>query len=168
MAAVLGIVRSYGGTAHVKSGFEGTEVSLYFPVGTGWVDNAEQEARSQLTVLLVEKEQAVLGTMESLLRHLGYAVASVFDGQSAVEWVTENQASIAAVILDTQVSEMSAMQCHDAIRSVCPSVPFLLMSNYSEEHVRGQFADRDYAGILQKPFRLPDLARLVIDTVEAV
>jgi len=165
MAAVLGIVRSYGGTAHVTSGFEGTEVSLYFPVGTGRVDVEEKEARSHLTVLLVEQEQAVLGTMESLLQHLGYSVASVFDGQSAVEWVNENQDSLGAVMLDTQVSTMSALECHDAIRTACPSVPILLMSNYSEEHVHRQFAGRVYAGILQKPFRLPDLASLVTDIV---
>jgi len=167
MAAVLGIVRSYGGTAEVKSGFEGTQVSLYFPLGTGDLDDAGKESRSHLTVLLVEQEQAVLGTMESLLRHLGYSVASVFDGHSAVEWVNENPGVLGGVFLDTQVSELSAVECFAAIRKISPSVPILLMSNYSEEQVRSQFVGHDYAGILRKPFRLPDLASLVTEIVGA-
>jgi signal transduction histidine kinase/CheY-like chemotaxis protein len=163
-AAVLGIVRSYGGTAQVRSHDKGNQVTLYFPVYKGADVHGEGQGRN---LLLVDDDVAVRGTMDSLLNQLGYKVCCLDSGQAAIDYLQELTAGISVVFLDANMPGMRGVECFDAIRELQPNLPIVVMSGYAEETIRKEFAGRDFQGILQKPFRFPELERIVRETVGA-
>jgi CheY-like chemotaxis protein len=164
MAAVLGIVRSYGGTCRVTSTGAGNQVTLYFPVRTR---NEERLAAGGCHLLLVDDELAVRGTMGSLLDQLGYGVCCVESGQAALDYFEAGDCETSAVLLDANMPGMLGVTCFDAIREIRPDIPIVVMSGFSEDQIRAEFAGRVLQGVLRKPFRFPELERTVREIVGA-
>jgi len=118
-------------------------------------------------VLLVDDEFAVRDTMQNLLRYLGYEVFSVDSSLSAIDFFSAEETDATLVLLGTNVRGRRGVDCFDAIRELRPQVPIVVMSDVSEEAVWEAFAGRDVQAILKKPFRLPDLERIVRETLES-
>lgn len=163
IAAVLGIVRSYGGTLMASSGPEENRVSLFFPPFDG--DEAAEKAAA--SILLVDDEAAVLTTVGSLLKQLGYQVVDVASGQEAVDYLSEEENRVTLVLLDANLVGMSGVSAFDAIRARCPELPVVVMSGSSERRTMNQFRGRSIAGFLKKPFRFSDLEEAVEAALEA-
>jgi signal transduction histidine kinase len=162
MAAVLGIVRSYGGTCRVHSGTEGNQITLYFPLREDLGDRSIEEG---CHLLLVDDELAVRGTMGSLLDQLGYAVCCVESAQAALDYLAKGECKTSAILMDSNMPAMRGVVCFDAIRELCPDIPIVVMSGFSEDHVRSEYGGRVLQGVLRKPFRFPELERIVRETV---
>jgi two-component system, cell cycle sensor histidine kinase and response regulator CckA len=162
MAAVLGIVRTYGGTCKVFSSTEGNQVTLFFPVRS---DLSEQKSEGAHHLLLVDDELAVRETMGSLLGQLGYSVRCIESGQAALEYLTTSDRKTSAVLLDANMPGMRGVVCFDAIRAQFPDIPIVVMSGFSEDQIRLIYKERLLQGVLQKPFRFPELERIVRETV---
>jgi signal transduction histidine kinase len=164
MAAVLGIVRSYGGTCRVRSGDGGNEITLFFPVRE---DLNSRSSENHRHLLLVDDELAVRGTMGSLLEQLGYSVCCLESGQAALDYLSKGERETSAIFLDTNMPGMRGVVCFDAIRALYPDIPIVIMSGFSEAHIRSEYVERVLHGVLQKPFRFPELERTVREIVGA-
>ena len=158
VAAVLGIVRSYGGTVKVSSDDQGNRVSLFFPVHLG---PSNLDSLPDKPVLLIDDELTVRGTVGSLLKQLGYRVVALDGGLRALEYLQEHPSQVAAVLLDANMPGLSGVDCFDSIRQLDPEVPIVVMSGYSEERIRAEFRGRELKGLLKKPFRFSELDRVV-------
>ena len=158
MAAVLGIVRSYGGTLKVRSDDSGNVVSLFFPPFLGATDS---KVLPESPILLVDDEEAVRGTVGSLLNQLGFAVVAVPGGEGALEYLQKDSNQVTLAILDAHLEGMSGVEAFDGIRKKCPDIPIVVMSGYSQEHTMSLFEGRGVSGFLKKPFRFSELENAV-------
>ena len=158
MAAVLGIVRSYGGTCRVDSSEKGNQVTLFFPVIAE--DDLNVEG-SYCHVLLVEEQPTVRLSIGSFLKQRGYEVCSLESGYAALEYLKSDVHGPVAILLDIDMPSTHGLECFDAIRELRPEIPIILMSWSSEDQIRKEFSERTVQDVLSKPLRLPELERVI-------
>ena len=165
LAAVLGIVRSHGGTLELESKEgEGTTFTLLFPCAGPKETLSRSEDESTLAtphwsgeglVLVVDDEDAVRSLTSRMLESFEFRVITANDGREGVEKFAANAEAITAVLLDVTMPQMSGLEVHDRIRVIRPDVPILFMSGYMRE---GELRNFDRAtDFLQKPFRIEEL-----------
>jgi len=166
LAAVLGIVRSHGGTLELQSREEeGTTFTLLFPCAEGddELDLLDDAAVAGGTphwsgeglVLVVDDEETVRSLTTRMLESFEFRVITAADGREGVEKFAAHAGAITAVLLDVTMPLMGGMEVLERIRVIRPDVPVLFMSGYMRE---GQLRNLDRAtDFLQKPFKIEEL-----------
>lgn len=163
LAAVLGIVRSHGGTLELTSKVgEGTTFTLLFP-------KAEVEGEAELEeepvlesrwsgdglVLVVDDEESVRTLTSRMIESFHFRVIDAADGKEGLEKFIKHCDAITAVLLDVTMPVMSGMEAYRRIREIRPDVPVLFMSGYMRDgEMRSLTGATDF---LHKPFKIEDL-----------
>jgi two-component system cell cycle sensor histidine kinase/response regulator CckA len=165
LAAVLGIVRSHGGTLELdtRKG-EGTTFTLLFPsLGGGSVDDEEEDSGpvshwvGEGLALVVDDEENVRGLATKMLETFGFLVITANDGREAVEKFSVHVDAITVVLMDVTMPVMGGTDALEKIRQISPDTPVLLMSGFMQDGELGKLTGAtDY---LQKPFPLEDLQK---------
>jgi CheY-like chemotaxis protein len=111
------------------------------------------------TVLIVEDDPAVRAAAALALEKHGYRVLQAHNGDAA-QRVIERHPSIALVLTDVVMPQMSGPELAAQLAKTHPELPVLFMSGYAEASVlsREMLAR---AAIISKPFLPHDLARKV-------
>ena len=164
IAAALGIVRSYGGTAQVSSVRRETDVTFFFPALEAENVPVGHGDRRPL-LLLVDEELSDEDDLGGLLTYLGCELRRVDSAQAAIEFLDEDGVCASAVILTSSHFGLNAVDCFDAIHDTNPQIPIVLMSGFSEEAIQNAFEARPLHAVLKKPVRFPDLERIVRKTI---
>jgi PAS domain S-box-containing protein len=159
LSTVYGIVKQSGGHIWVYSEMgRGTTFKLYFPPHYGAVGDAEQEhtvlpARgSGATILVVEDERPVRSTVRRLLERHGYKVLEASNGQDALALVAARSTEINLVLSDMVMPGMGGTELAGRVRTLCPKLPVLLMTGYTEEAIT-RTGDRPLdEQVIEKPF----------------
>ena len=169
LAAVLGIVRSHGGTLELdtRQG-EGTTFTLLFPRADarGTTDRPEEPVvfphwSGEGLVLVVDDEESVRTLTTRMLESFDFHVITACDGRDAVNKFETHAEAITAVIMDVTMPVMDGLQAMEKIRNLRSDVPILFMSGYMRE---GELRNLDAAtDFLQKPFKLEDLQEKLRD-----
>ena len=110
-------------------------------------------------VLVVEDESAVLMLVEDMLLDLGFAdVESAMGVSEALPMARTLDLSFA--ILDVNLGEQRSFPIADVLRA--RGIPFFFASGYGSRGMEG-----DYVGstVLNKPFRLDELAAVISRTL---
>jgi two-component system, cell cycle sensor histidine kinase and response regulator CckA len=161
LAAVLGIVRGHAGAIKVRSEVgKGTTFRLLFkasataPRPVRAAGAAGHDWRGKGTILLVDDEEDVRNVGRLMLRHLGFRVVAAADGLEAVSTLRARGSEIACVVLDLTMPAMDGEETFRRIRGIAPDLPILLSSGYDEQAVIRQWAGKDLAGFIQKPYQL--------------
>jgi signal transduction histidine kinase len=165
LSQVYGLVKGAGGrveAANAPGG--GAIVTLSFPPAATLSAVQEMDAPSPgppvdrsdaATVLLVDDNEAVRATAAAYLRDGGLAVLEAGDALQALRLLEAN--AVEAVVSDIVMpGEMDGMGLADAIRSMQPGLPVLLVSGFSE---RAAMAHARGFPVINKPYGLPDLER---------
>jgi PAS domain S-box-containing protein len=175
LSMVFGFASQSGGLVKIYSELgQGTTVKIYLPRA---LDNVEVEYQRVATIepikrgseriLLVEDDELVLQHTARSLTSLGYKVTECSTGEDAVKILREGKVfdmMLTDVVLGAGLSgKQVAVQAVD----ITPSLKVLFMSGYTENAIvhHGRL-DRGVS-LLNKPFRLSDLARkvrLVLDS----
>ena len=163
LAAVLGIVRSHGGTLELDTRVgEGTTFTLLFPRAEPKGDHVGSDEPEVLPhwsgeglVLVADDEGSVRTLASRMLESFEFHVITAVDGRDAVEKFTVHADAITVVLLDVTMPMMSGTQALEKMRAMRPDVPVLFMSGYMHE---GELSNLDAAtDFLQKPFKLEEL-----------
>ncbi|RKH32664.1 response regulator [Corallococcus sicarius] len=165
LSMVYGFVKQSGG--HVKIYSEvghGTSLKLYLPrtfqaavqptdTVAGPVEGGTE------TILVVEDDPAVRGTVVEVLTELGYRVLKASDGQSALAVI---QSGLPVDLLFTDVvmpGPVRSTELARQARELLPDLEVLFTSGYTENAiVHGGRLDPGVS-LLSKPYRREDLAR---------
>ena len=172
LASAYGIIRNHGGDITVRSAkdngstfhiflkaFDGESVSAC-PTGS------EKPRTGNETLLLVDDDALIVDVGQAMLSALGYAVIAAHSGEQAVAIYRERGDTIALVILDMIMPDMSGGRTFDALKAIDPDVKVLLASGYSINGQATEILARGCSGFIQKPFDLQRLSKKVREIID--
>jgi PAS domain S-box-containing protein len=172
LATVYGIVKQNGGHIAVYSepGL-GTTFKVYFPRHTGKTETEATTSRSASgqsdgqqvlqeckgNILLVEDEPVVRAVAKEILTRLGYTVWEAGNGAEALRIVEQQMTeepglSLDMLVTDVVMPQMGGRELMERISAVCPDVPVLFLSGYTDDAVVRHGVLNAEAAFLQKPF----------------
>ncbi len=170
MSVVHGIVAEHGGQMYVDSQEgHGTRVAIEFPrIPPQHRETVGQSPRALAngagaTVLLAEDNDTVRRVIASALKSAGYDVIQAADGAEALERAA---GAIQLAILDVDMPKLSGTTCMERMRAAHAGIPVILMTGFQTACLTE--AKLESVTVLQKPFPLPDLIRLVGDLLKGV
>lgn len=176
LSMVHGFARQSGGTVRLESEpGRGTEVTIYLPVATedaapARIADAAYGARTGhgFRILVVEDEDLVRDYLVGVLETLGFAVSTCRSGTEAIS-AFDPEAPPDLVLTDVIMpGALSGYDLAGRLRELAPALPIILMTGYTSPHLLEGLSGFDSAiPVLQKPFSVVELVRLIEATVSA-
>ena len=170
LASVYGVARSSGGDVRVESQVgRGTTFRVLLPLSGQPPENelelvpAAPQCGGSETILLVEDEPQVRELAQRILTRAGYRVLAAENGDAAL--VLAAGAEVDLLLSDVIMPGLSVLELAAVLRRSRPALPVLLMSGYSEAHLRSVGLE-DETPFLAKPFTNQSLLASVRDTLD--
>ncbi|MDY6786745.1 MAG: response regulator [candidate division WOR-3 bacterium] len=171
MSAILGIVRSNGGALKIYSEKgEGTTVKVLLPVESPqdgkFADTVKWQGKGK--ILIVDDDEKILEIACLMLKSIGFETITASDGVEAIDIMKDND-DINLVILDLTMPGMNGNDTYSAIRRISGDIPVIITSGYDARRIEEEFAGKNIAGIIEKPYRmetLRDIIRSITDPIE--
>jgi CheY-like chemotaxis protein len=172
LAATLGIARSHKGAVGLSSApGKGTTFRFLLPASSLPVPRERRPLTVAFTgsgtVLIVDDDHGVRGTLRMLLTSLGFDVLEARDGEEALDVFTARADAIALVILDLTMPVLGGREVFSELCRIRPGVRVILSSGYDKEETMRRFGAKGLAGFLQKPYTAGDLAEKISAALES-
>jgi CheY-like chemotaxis protein len=119
--------------------------------------------RRRPAVLVVDDEAGMRETLVDILKMAGYKVTPVKDGASALEMARAHSYDV--VVMDIRMPELSGVEVLEGLDFPPPQV--VLMTAYAAEEDIQTARDSNVFAIMEKPFQVPYLLRVVADAAHA-
>lgn len=166
LAAVDGIVRNHNGYIAVDTvSGQGSTIRIWLPASDGKSMPAHLPGTSvhheRYRILVVEDDETILGVMREMLERIGYRVLTAATGQEALQIVEDAGDSVALVILDIILPDLSAPDIFNRLKTLQPELRVLLVSGYSVDGPAKDILAAGADGFLQKPVDLTELTRKI-------
>ena len=175
LSVVYNIVRSCGGHVRVSSSpGHGSTFHIFFPRAEAPqppppapVEVPAETSRTGKETILVAEDQPDLRWMVcQYLQELGYSVLEAKDGKDAVALAEQYNGTIDLLLTDVVMPDLRGPQVAHKLSPSRPEMKVIFMSGYTE----GGFGDEEGMGpepvLLQKPFQLSVLARMIREVIE--
>ncbi len=177
LSTVYGIVKQSGGYIWVYSEVgKGTTFKIYLPrvpaaspavspvVVPAETDKVEA---GKETILLVEDEANLRYLARQFLEKQGYKVIEAADGAVAMQIAVAHEGVIHLLLTDVIMPGMNGRELAQRISEIRPNTRVLYMSGYTENVVGHNGTLDTGVRLLQKPFNLRDLKRMVREVLDA-
>jgi PAS domain S-box-containing protein len=159
LSTVLGIVKSHGGLIRVASvPGRGTQFTINLPtdqtVNARQCDSAPRDlpaARGNL-ILAVDDESFILTAVKATLEGAGYRVVTATGGAMALELFRQQQADVAAILVDMMMPGMDGPATLRALREIDPRVQMIASSGLRAMDHTAKAVEEYAAAFLQKPY----------------
>ncbi len=171
LATVYSIVKQNCGAIEVESEpGQGTQVSIFFPQAKEEVKvqalSARRAATGLETVLLVDDNPQVRGSICRVLSDQGYRVIEAANGAGALSLFESNKDRVDLLLIDLAMPDMSGREVARRLRRSRPNLKVLHVTGYSSPHLREE-AGESPIELFQKPFDGRALARRVREVLDA-
>ena len=118
------------------------------------------------TVLVIDDEEKVRTTIQSLIEKLGYRVLGADTARAALELARNFEGDIDLALLDIKLPDMEGGNLYPLIKQLRPDMKVIICSGYSlDVHVE-QILKDGADGFLQKPFALKTIADKIKEVLE--
>jgi PAS domain S-box-containing protein len=174
LATVYSIIRKHQGHVSVESELgKGTTFHMWLPAAKH-APVATEASRSPFSmmqgrVLFMDDEEPIRQMIEVLLGRLGFSVKTVADGAQLVnEYATARDTGqpYDLVMMDLTVpGAMGGREAMQELRKLDPEVLAIVSSGYSGDPVMANFREHGFSGVVPKPFRVNDLAKVLQATL---
>jgi two-component system cell cycle sensor histidine kinase/response regulator CckA len=106
---------------------------------------------------------------DRILQDFGFDTLLAVDGRDALDQFERARSRVTAVLLDLSMPRMGGQEVFRRLRQMCPALPVIIMSGYTEESVAAQFSasGADLTAFLQKPFLAEDLVDVLRRVVQS-
>ncbi|MEZ5815141.1 MAG: ATP-binding protein [Alphaproteobacteria bacterium] len=166
LSSVHGIITAHRGALIIDTTIgQGTRFDVFFPASEAKniEHDEEEESHPENTggkILLVEDQQEVLQTTKTMLRRLGYDVETAISGLEALDILREHPDKFDVVVTDQNMPKMTGLELIDEAYPDFKTLPFLLLSGYSEEKLQGMMEEHPaIRAIMRKPVSQKDLGK---------
>lgn len=139
LAVVHGIVKSCHGEIRVFSEFgKGSEFRICLPKSHTAVSDSRGVSctnslpRGTEHILIIDDELPILTMLKSLLESLGYRISTFSSSTDACRTVIAAPQGFDLIITDQIMPDMTGTELAEKIRSVCPEIPVMICSGFSE------------------------------------
>jgi len=137
LAVVHGIVKRHNGDIAIDSQIgKGTTVKVKIPLVEMEIKPEEVVRESIPTgnenILLVDDEEALLGTYQQILERLNYSVITADSSIKALEIFRKTPSQIDLVICDMTMPELTGIQLAGELLNLRPEIPIILCTGFSE------------------------------------
>ncbi len=172
LAMVYGAVEQNGGAIEVVSApGRGASFRILLPLASGEkaavAPPHAEVPRGTETVLLVEDEPAVRDVTRAQLESLGYRVLSCANAAEALVVAAGQVEPLHLLLTDVVMPGMNGRELAARLAEGRKDLRVLFTSGYGEEVISRHGVLEPGVLLLQKPFALPKLARLVRDALQA-
>lgn len=106
-------------------------------------------------ILVVDDEEDVRDLLRKFLTRRGYEVATVGDGEAAIEAIRESSPDI--VLLDIRLPKVDGLSVLQRLREEADDVAIITMSGNADEDTARKSLELGAADFITKPFNLPYL-----------
>jgi len=172
LATVYGIVESHGGSIEITDVEpHGARFRVRLPIASpiaiaDRIDaRADGVARGRGLVLVVDDEALVRSILRRALRELGYDVLEAGDGIEALQQF-EASARVDAVLMDSVMPRKGGREALIELRRLRETLPVIMMGGRIVPKEREELFALGAAGVLDKPFDVPALSRILADAID--
>ena len=175
LTTVYSIVKKHSGHIEVESELgRGTTFHIWLPaVAESQMDLPEESpttsGRLHGRVLFMDDEEPISVMARLLLQRLGLEVELAADGAEAMAKYTAARTAgqpFDLVILDlTMPGGMGGRETITELRRIDPMVRAIVSSGYSSDPVLANFRMYGFSGMVAKPYRIDDFARVLRDVL---
>ena len=140
LSVVHGIVKKLGGTISVYSEEgQGTTFNILIPcTDTGQPMQTSRDLaikRGNARVAVVDDENDIVTTLQSILSNLGYRVSAYTDAQVALEEITSNPGHFDLIITDYSMPQLTGLEIARHLRDAGIEIPVILTSGYMSKEI---------------------------------
>jgi signal transduction histidine kinase/ActR/RegA family two-component response regulator len=164
LSMAYGTVKAHHGTMELLSEpGVGTQVILRFPAVRAEDPAAPEPAASAApgapsrTVLLVDDDDLVRHSIETILHLLGHRTRAVTSGEEALAELADLRPDL--VILDMNMPGLGGLGTLPRIRTLRPDVPVLVCTGRADQAALELVQAHPHVALLSKPFTAQDLQR---------
>ena len=172
LASAFSIVRRHDGMivyrGEAETGQPGSNFAIWLPAHKQRVEERSASvglASGTGDILVMDDNDGILKMLTRALSHLGFTAATAHDGQEAKRILINAMAEgrkFSAVILDQTIpGGVGGAEALALLREVDPNLPAIATSGYTEADTMARYQDYGFAGVLKKPFRIQDLAKVL-------
>ncbi len=179
LATVYAVVRKHGGYIEVESeAGRGTRFRIWLPARR---DSVANKALTTVPfgavtmngrVLLMDDEEGIRDMASQILRRIGFLVETAADGAKAVEAyraALERGQRFDLVVMDLTVpGGMGGLAAMRELREIDPQVRAIVSSGYSSDPVMSDHRAYGFAGMIPKPYRITDFAKVIRQVLEGL
>jgi CheY-like chemotaxis protein len=172
LAIVHSIIEAHGGNIQVRSSpNHGTHVRVFLPLGSPEIDRPAPAAPMPLDptspkglVLFVDDEELLRAMGSAYLARLGYTPLVAADATQAERLVADPALHLTALVTDQVMPGGSGLDLIQRLRRRQPRLPAVLMTGLIAD-LRAELAGQPEVVVLEKPFRLEELAQALARAV---
>jgi PAS domain S-box-containing protein len=174
LSVVHGIVTEYGGQLVVESEpGRGTTFWIYLPLAEPEKISAEPIATANMDgektrvipgggrIMLVDDELDLVNVTAAFLVQAGYQVSTYTDSVQAFQDFTKTPKRYSLVITDMTMPGMTGLELSQKLLLLCPSLPIILLTGYSEQVTREEALSMGIREFMQKPIELQGLLQVI-------
>lgn len=107
-------------------------------------------------ILVVDDEPNMLRTLADIFRDEGFDVSAAASGEQAIEMSAAHSYDV--VLMDVRMPGIDGVEAFRRIRESQPSIPVVMMSAYSVDHLMNDALKEGVVAFLQKPL---DAAKVI-------
>ncbi len=167
LSVVYGTVKDHHGILTLESEEgNGTEIIIELPVSIEKSykdkDNGQIEHKGVGTLLVIDDEFFIRGTLEEMLKSMSYKVITASNGFEGIELFRQNSGEVKAVFLDIIMPVMNGKETLMNLKSIKPELPVVVISGFTTAAAVKEILSLGAYSFLQKPFKKTELADILI------
>ncbi len=117
-------------------------------------------------IFLVDDEENIVKTSQTILERYGYKVTSFYDGVSALKAFKENPNQFDLVITDLAMPNISGDKLSLELIKIRSDIPILLYTGFSDSISEKKAACLGIMGFLYKPIVIKDLISKIREVLD--
>jgi signal transduction histidine kinase len=166
LSMVYSTVKAHQGTLALQSEpGRGTSVCIRFPTAAPRLEATASPAgppshlaRVRLQVLLIDDDELIQSSTQSMLEVLGHRATAALSGESALARI-EGGFQPDAILLDMNMPGLGGAGTLPRLRALLPQVPILLATGRADQGALDLIEAYSNVSLLSKPFSLAELAQ---------
>ncbi|MCP4688475.1 MAG: response regulator [Desulfobacterales bacterium] len=172
LSIVHGIVKGHGGAIKVNSeAGRGATFSIYLPrmlndKTTPVIGDDGPTPGGDESILLVDDEDAVVHVVQDILEKLGYKVSGFSDSREALAHFKRRPDACDLVICDMTMPHLTGLAFAEAILSVNPKTPIVIITGRDGREARAKAAEAGVRRVVVKPIIKSEIALTLREVLE--